>query len=361
MALLRAPYTANSFRGGIDLSVLRLVRIFYRVLQGDCRSFCSVSDQPSAGFVLPSPGLGTWKIPEELTPGIVYEAIKLGYRHLDCAADYGNESLVGEGIARALEDGLCCREDLWVTGKLWNTYHEREHVRAACERTLNDLGLEQLDLFLIHFPIALAYVPFEEMYPPGWTAGGEAMNPISVPYSETWHAMEELVDAGLTKRIGFCNIGTAMIREVFLSARIKPSVLQVEMHPFLCQEKLVRFCKELGLGVTAFSPFGADSYLPLGMAEESERILTHPVLDEIAGRLGRSTAQVALRWAVQRGTVPIPKTQSPKHLRENFEIHDFELSAEDVAAISALDQHKRFNDPAVFGEVAFNTFYPIFD
>jgi diketogulonate reductase-like aldo/keto reductase len=312
-------------------------------------------------FVLPSPGLGTWKIPEEDTPGIVYEAIRLGYRHLDCAADYGNERLVGEGIARAIKEGLCRREELWVTGKLWNTYHEREHVRAACERTLRDLGLEQLDLFLIHFPIALAYVPFDEMYPPGWTAGGEAMNPISVPYSETWQAMEDLVDAGLTKRIGVSNLGTAMIREVLSYSRIKPSVLQVEMHPFLCQEKLLRFCREAGLVVTAFSPLGADSYLPLGMAEESERILTHPVLEQIAAKHGRSPAQIALRWAVQRGTVPVPKTQSPEHLRENFQLHDFELNAGDFEAISALDQHRRFNDPAVFGEVAFNTFYPIFD
>lgn len=310
---------------------------------------------------LPSPGLGTWKIPEDLTADIVCQAIAAGYRHLDCAADYGNESLVGEGIARALKDGLCSRDDLWVTGKLWNTYHEPQHVRAACERTLSDLGLEQLDLFLIHFPIALEFVPFETMYPPGWTAGGDAMKPISVPYSETWKAMEDLVDAGLTKQIGFCNIGTAMIREVLSFCRIKPSVLQVEMHPFLCQENLLRFCKEAGIAVTAFSPFGADSYLPLGMANEDERILSHPSVQEIAASHGKSSAQVVLRWAEQRGTVPIPKTQSPDHLRENFALSDFTLSSEEMARISALDRHKRFNDPADFGEKAFNTFFPIFD
>ncbi len=321
-----------------------------------------MSDQSTPdAFIPPSPGLGTWKIPDELTPGIVFEAIETGYRHLDCAADYGNEQQVGHGIAQALEAGLCRRDDLWVTGKLWNTYHERQHVRAACERSLSDLGLEQLDLFLIHFPIALAYVPFEEKYPPGWTGHGEAMEPVAVPYSETWQAMEELVEAGLTKRIGFCNVGTAMIREVLSYARIKPAVLQVEMHPFLCQESLLRFCREVGIAVTAFSPFGADSYLPLGMANESERVLAHPVLEEVAARHGKSPAQVALRWAEQRGTMPIPKTQSPEHLRENFEIRDFELAPGEMAAISALDRHQRFNDPAVFGEKAFKTFYPIFD
>ncbi len=315
----------------------------------------------SDGSALPSPGLGTWKIPEELTPQIVHQAIEAGYRHLDCAADYGNERLVGKGIASALNAGLCARDDLWVTSKLWNTYHEPQHVRAACEKTLSDLGIGQLDLYLIHFPIALEFVPFDKMYPPGWTAGGEAMSPILVPYSDTWRAMEELVDAGLTKRIGVSNIGTAMLREVLSYARIKPAVLQVEMHPYLCQENLLRFCQEQDVAVTAFSPFGADSYLPLGMAEASERILAHPVLERIAAAHGKSTAQVALRWAMQRGTIPIPKTQSPDHLRENFDIFEFVLTPEELTAISDLDQHKRFNDPAVFGEKAFNTFFPIFD
>ena len=313
------------------------------------------------GSALLSPGLGTWKIPEELTPQIVYKAIELGYRHLDCAADYGNESLVGQGIASAIKAGLCTRDDLWVTGKLWNTYHEPQHVRSACEKTLNDLGLEQLDLFLIHFPIALEFVPFDKVYPPGWTAGGDAMKPVSVPYYDTWRAMEELIDSGLTKRIGVSNIGTTMLREVIAYARIKPAVLQVEMHPYLCQENLLRFCQEQDVAVTAFSPLGADSYLPLGMAEENERILFHSVLEEIANAHDKSTAQVALKWAMQRGTIPIPKTQSPDHLRENFELCEFTLTSEELNAISALDQHKRFNDPAVFGEQAFNTFFPIFD
>ena len=199
------------------------------------------------------------------------------------------------------------------------------------------------------------------MYPPGWTAWGEAMKPISVSYYDTWRAMEELIDSGLTKRIGVSNIGTTMLREVLAYARIKPAVLQVEMHPYLCQENLLRFCHDQDVAVTAFSPFGADSYLPLGMAEEHERILSHTVLEEIAKTHGKSTAQVALRWAMQRGTIPIPKTQSPDHLRENFDLFEFSLTSEELAAISALDQQKRFNDPAVFGEQAFNTFFPIFD
>jgi len=313
------------------------------------------------GSSFPSPGLGTWKIPEGLTPKIVHEAIEIGYRHLDCACDYGNETFVGQGIKSALEAGLSSREDLWVTSKLWNTYHEPQHVRTACEKSLADLGLDYLDLYLVHFPIALEYVPFDEMYPPGWTAGKNAMSPIKVPYADTWRAMEELVDAGLVKRIGVCNLTTSSLRDVLSYARIKPAVHQIELHPYLTQSAMVRYCQDEDIAVTAFSPFGADSYLPLDMAGEDERVLTNPVLLEIAEAHGRTTAQVALRWAMQRGTIPIPKTQSSQHLRENLDLFEFALSEEEFAAITALDQHRRFNDPAVFGEHAFNTFYPIFD
>ena len=143
----------------------------------------------------PAVGLGLWKIPNAQTAGLVREAIGAGYRHLDSACDYGNERETGEGIRRALNDGLCRRDDLWVTSKLWNTYHKAEHVRPALERTLSDMGLKHLDLFLIHFPIPLAFVPFETRYPPGWTfdpqAAKPAMKPASVPIIETWQAMAD--------------------------------------------------------------------------------------------------------------------------------------------------------------------------
>jgi diketogulonate reductase-like aldo/keto reductase len=317
----------------------------------------------SDGTIFPSPGLGTWKIDESKVADIIQEAISAGYRHLDCACDYGNEHLVGEGIEGALAAKQCQREDLWVTSKLWNTYHEPKHVRAACERSLRDLKLEQLDLYLIHFPISLAFVPFEERYPPGWVDPSEenaAMKPIQVSYAETWAAMEELVEAGLTKRIGVCNLTTAGLRDLLSYARIKPAVLQIELHPYLCQNALIRYAREEGIAITAFSPFGADSYLPLGMAQATERLLDHEVVTGIASRHQRTPAQVLLRWAEQRGTVPIPKTQTPSRLVENLALA-FDLKEEEMKALSALDQHRRFNDPGVFGELAFNTFYPIFD
>lgn len=315
------------------------------------------------GSALPAPGLGTWKIENSKVASIVHEAIDTGYRHLDCACDYGNEHLVGQGIKSALDAGLCKRDDLWVTSKLWNTYHQKEHVRVACERSLSDLGLEQLDLYLVHFPIALEFVPFDDRYPPGWVDPSEenaTMKPIAISYAETWAAMEDLIDAGLTKRIGVCNLTAAGLRDLLSYARIKPAVLQIELHPYLSQNALIRYAQSEKIAVTAFSPFGADSYLTLGMAEENDRLLNHQIITMIAQAHSRTPAQVLIRWAMQRGTVPIPKTQTSARLRENLEL-EFVLSDQDMETISHLDQHRRFNDPGVFGELAFNTFYPIFD
>jgi D-xylose reductase len=318
------------------------------------------ADQP-----LPAVGLGLWKVERPATAGLVERAIGLGYRHLDSASDYGNEAEAGEGIARALAGGLCRRDELWVTSKLWNTYHEPRHVRPALERSLRDLRLDHLDLYLVHFPIALEFVPFETRYPPGWffdpDAAEPAMRAARVPLAETWAAMERLVDAGLVRRIGVCNYGVSLLRDLLAAARIPPAVLQVEMHPLLAQEKLLRFCRESGIAVTAFSPLGAPSYVPLGMATAADSLLTHPVVSGIAAAVGRTPAQVLLRWGVQRGTAVIPKTSRPERLAENLAVSDFTLSGADMAAIGGLDAGRRFNDPGVFCEQAFNTFFPIYE
>lgn len=318
------------------------------------------ADQP-----LPAVGLGLWKVERPATAAVVEQAIRLGYRHLDSASDYGNEAEAGEGIARALAAGLCRRDDLWVTSKLWNTYHDPRHVRPALERSLRDLRLDHLDLYLVHFPIALEFVPFETRYPPGWffdpDAPAPAMRAAKVPLADTWAAMERLVDAGLVRRIGVCNYGVALVRDLLAGARIPPAVLQVEMHPLLAQEKLLRFCRESGIAVTAFSPLGAPSYVPLGMATAADSLLVHPLITGIAAAVGRTPAQVLLRWGVQRGTAVIPKTSRPERLAENLALSDFALSAPDMAAISGLDAGRRFNDPGVFCEQAFNTFFPIYE
>ena len=314
---------------------------------------------------MPVIGLGLWKIDRDQVADAVVEAIRAGYRHLDSACDYGNEKQVGEGIRRAMEEGLCTREELWVTSKLWNTYHHPDHVIMAMDQTLEDLGLDYLDLYLVHFPIALEFVPFETRYPPEWVHDPDddlpMMKPAAVPLQDTWRAMETLVDSGLARHIGVCNYGVSLMRDLINYARIAPAVLQIESHPYLTQEKLIRFCAEQDVAVTAFSPLGALSYLELGMAEQAESVLQKPDVIAIADRLGKTPAQVVLRWGVQRGTSIIPKTSKPERLVENAALFDFELTAADMAAISALNRNQRFNDPGVFTELAFNTFFPIYE
>lgn len=319
----------------------------------------------ASGSSIPAVGLGLWKVDRPAASDLVQTALKLGYRHLDAACDYGNESEVGDGIRAALAAKTCRREELWVTSKLWNTYHARKHVRLACERSLRDLKCDYLDLYLIHFPIPQRFVPFEERYPPGWFTDPNAKPPrmemAAVSVAETWGAMEELVAAGLVRHIGVSNFGTSLIRDLLTYASIKPAALQVELHPYLTQEKLLRFCKENGIAVTGFSPLGAPSYVPLGMAKAEDSVLDQPVVKAAAKRLGKTPGQVVLRWGVQRGTSIVPKTNRPERLKENLAIFNFELSAEEMAAISALNQNRRFNDPGVFCEAAFNTFCPIYE
>lgn len=319
----------------------------------------------STGGQLPVLGLGFWKVPRETAPSLVTEAVRAGWQHFDCASDYGNEAEVGIGLQNVVQSKIARRDELWVTSKLWNTNHAPEHVRPACERSLRDLKLDYLDLYLIHFPIALEYIPPETRYPAGWFHDPDAaeprMKPTRVPIAETWHAMEELQRSGLVKNIGVSNFNIGLLRDVLTYAAIPPAVLQVEMHPYLTQEKLVRFCNLEKIAVTAFSPLGAPSYVSIGMATEKDSVLNEQVVCDAATRHAKTPAQIVLRWATQRGTAAVAKTTRPERLRENLSIFDFDLSSPEMDAISSLDRNRRFNDPGVFCETAFNTFFPIYE
>jgi D-xylose reductase len=227
------------------------------------------------------------------------------------------------------------------------------------------LGVEYLDLYLIHFPISLKYVDFETRYPPEWFFDPESENPTMeispVPLMDTWRAMEALVEKGLVKQIGICNYNSALLHDLFSYAKIKPAMLQVESHPYLTQERLLRLANEYDMAVTAFSPLGALSYLALDMASTSESVLEQAVVKAAAQRVNRTPAQVVLRWGVQRGTAIIPKTSKVTRLIENLALFDFELNSTEMAAVSELNSDRRFNDPAIFCDLAFNKFYPIYD
>eukprot|EP00967_Tisochrysis_lutea_P101469 scaffold152298_cov29-Tisochrysis_lutea.AAC.2 len=193
-------------------------------------------------------GLGLWKISRQETAQTVYDAIASGYRHFDCACDYGNEAEVGDGFRKAFKDGLVTRDELWVTTKLWNTYHAPEHVEPALRRSLSDLGLDYVDLFLMHFPFAQRFVPFETRYPPEWVFDPKAPDPTvelaNIPVHVTWTAMEATVRNGLAKNIGVCNFNSALLRDLIAGADVPPAVLQIELHPYNQQPKLVRFAQE---------------------------------------------------------------------------------------------------------------------
>lgn len=303
---------------------------------------------------------GFWKVPKEICADVCYQAIEAGYRRLDCACDYGNEEEVGIGIAKALADGLCKREDLFVTSKLWNTYHHPDHVPLACQKTLQDLKLTYLDEYLIHFPISMEFVPFEKKYPPEWTNLDGKMVLVPQDLCATWKAMEGLVDLGLVMTIGVCNFSTQLLRQIIGTCRIKPTTLQVELHPQNSQNRLVRFAHEEGMNVTAFSAFGGTSYIELNMATEDDLLMNDPTIKEIALAHQKTPAQILIRWALERNTLPLTKTSKKERMKENRDVFDFSLTREDTQKINLLNKNRRYNDPGDFC-LGMGTFCPIYD
>mmetsp|Transcript_7037 Transcript_7037/g.10302 ORF Transcript_7037/g.10302 Transcript_7037/m.10302 type:complete len:565 (+) Transcript_7037:1-1695(+) len=302
---------------------------------------------------------GFWRLdnPEETA----YNAIKSGYRRLDSACDYGNEEATGRGIRRAIEEGICTRNELYITTKLWNTYHAPEHVPLAMEKSLADLGLDYVDEYLIHFPISMEFVPFDQKYPPEWQNLEKKMVIVPNDINKTWGAMEALVDSGKTRHIGLSNFNCQKIRQILSIAKIRPSTLQIECHPHLCQDKLIRFAREEGMRVSVFSPMGATSYISLDMATKNDVLFDNDIIVELARKHNKSPSQIMLRWAVQRNTMPISKSSSEKRMKENRALFDFYLSQEDVDAVHSLNLERRYNDPGVFCEAAFGTFCPIYE
>ncbi|MDH6236816.1 aldo/keto reductase [Cryobacterium sp. CG_9.6] len=254
------------------------------------------------GTQIPQLGFGTYQIAPADAKAATLAALEAGYRHIDTAEMYGNEKEVGQAIA---ESGLA-RADVYVTSKLNNGFHARADALAAFDRTLDDLGMESFDLFLIHWPL-----------------------PAVGDYVETWKAMEEMQRTGRVATIGVSNFQQAHLQRLFDETDTVPAVNQIEVHPYLTQETLRAFNTEHGIVTEAWSPLAQGN------------VLSDPVIAAIAARVGRTTAQVTLRWHLQRGDVVFPKSVTPARVAENFALFDFELTDADQLAIAALNRDER--------------------
>lgn len=294
------------------------------------------------GDQMPILGLGTWKSDPGEVKHAVKEAIKIGYRHIDCAAAYGNEAEVGEAIAESIEEGVVKREELWITSKLWNDSHQKDAVRPAIENTLKDLQLDYLDLYLIHWPVALKrgtgmpeeaqdFIPLEE-----------------VPIIETWRAMEELRTDGLARHIGVSNFSHGKLVNLIPTTKYKPELNQVELHPYLQQPELVDYCQSQNIHLTAYSPLGSMDR-PDDLKRENEPVpLESDTIKSIAKKHNCEPAQVLIAFAIARNTAVIPKSTSPEHLKSNFEAHKINLDQEDMQKIRKMDKGFRFVDGSAF-------------
>ncbi|KAI1267590.1 NADP-dependent oxidoreductase domain-containing protein [Xylariaceae sp. FL1019] len=307
----------------------------------------------SSGHEMPQVGFGLWKVDNAVCADTIYNAIKAGYRLFDGACDYGNEKECGEGISRAIKDGLVTREELFITSKLWPTFEDGDKVAEACKRSLSDWGLDYFDLYLIHFPGALQYVSPDERYPPGWHADGKSkIVHSSTPMHVTWASMESLVDQGLTKSIGVSNFQAQLLYDMLRYARIPPAALQIEHHPYLVQSELLRLCKEEGIAVTAYSSFGPASFMTFGFknAGSLTPLMQDDLITGLAKKYGKEPSQILLRWATQRGLAVIPKTSRKEIMAQNLDCTGFDLEDADIEAISSKDANIRFNQPSQYFE-----------
>jgi alcohol dehydrogenase (NADP+) len=332
--------STRAFTNQICIGLLNIYRYFGHAINGQwifMRYFTF-----NNGDRMPMLGLGTWKSNEREAYHAVREAIRIGYRHIDCAARYENEQEIGEAIAEAIEGGEVRREDLWVTSKLWNNAHLPPDVLPALKQTLRDLRLDYLDLYLMHWPVAIRP---DVIFP---YRGDEFLSLHEAPLIDTWQAMEFCQRQGLCRHIGVSNFNIPKMEDLMAKGGSKPECNQVESHPFFQQRPLLDYCLENQILFTAYSPLGSMDRPPRLKKDNDPLLLEHPVILQIARELNASPAQTLIAWALQRGTAVIPKSANPQRLLENFTAEQIQLSPEQVGRLNDLERGFRFVNGSIW-------------
>lgn len=291
------------------------------------------------GNTIPAFGLGTWKSPKDAVYEAVKEALRVGYTHIDAAWIYMNEDEVGKGISEAIAAGSITRDNLFVTSKLWNSFHAPEDVETGCKETLTALGLDYLDLYLMHWPVA---------FKPG-TLGPtpDDFMPLSdLPLSETFQAMVALKEKGLVNSVGVSNFSISKLEKLIEETGVVPTMNQVELHPYNSQPELVRYCEQKGIRLTAYSPLGSGDRPDSMKAKDEPPLLDNETVKAIAQTEGISPAQLLIAWAIARGTVVIPKSTNAERIAQNIEAAQHSLSAESKAALDNIDITFRYVSPS---------------
>lgn len=282
----------------------------------------------NTGASIPALGFGTWQ-DADAQEAAVLEALKAGYRHIDTARAYGTEAAIG----KALKKSGIPRDQIFVTTKLWNNSHHPDDVEPAIDASLKDLGLDYVNLYLMHWPTAYERGP--EMFPKDADGNSKI---VDIDFVDTYKAMEKVLKAGKAKAIGVSNFTQSHLERILKEASVVPAVNQIEMHPWLQQKSLVEFHKKHNIHITQYSPFGNQNQF---YGSKMTKLIDEPILVDIGKKYNKTGAQVALAWGISQGHSVIPKSKTPERIRANLE-GDFELTPEDTERIASMDKNLRF-------------------